>query len=69
MAAAWHEDLSCLPNISGITIEVFINLQCVAKETSIRGYKFFSEGYIHDFQGNSLLLLSVTIYSTCAVLV
>jgi hypothetical protein len=47
----WHHDLSYLPNISGEAVDKCILLQCVAKETSVRGYKFFHEHFIHEFEG------------------
>jgi len=53
-----HSDLSCLPIISGETIDKFIKLHCIANDTSVRGYSFFLEQYIHDFEGNFGRLIS-----------
>jgi hypothetical protein len=47
----WHTLLSVLPTLSGDSVDNFVKQQCVAKETSLRGYKFFVESYIHDVQG------------------
>jgi len=53
-----HSDLSCLPIISGETIDKFIKLHCIANDTSVRGYSFFREPRIHDFEGNFGRLVS-----------
>jgi hypothetical protein len=50
----WHTSLTALPNIPGDTVERFVSMPSVAKETSLRGYKFFLESYIHDVQGKKL---------------
>lgn len=47
----WHRDLSILPVITGECVDNFVKLQCVATDTSIGGYKFFQECYIHDLEG------------------
>jgi len=47
-----HSDLSCLPIISGETIDKFIKLHCIANETSVRGYSFL--------ENNILMILKVT---------
>ena len=39
-SSVWHSDLSCLPIISGKTVDKFIKLHCIASETSVRGYCF-----------------------------
>ena len=51
-SSVWHSDLSCLPIISGETVDEFIKLHCIASETSVRGYSFFREQYVHNFEGN-----------------
>jgi hypothetical protein len=48
---SWSTLLSLLPAITGVTVDEFVRQQAIAKETSIRGYKFFLESYIHDVQG------------------
>jgi len=53
-----HSDLSCLPIISGETLDKFIKLHCIANDTGVRGYSFFREQYIHDFEGNFVRLVS-----------
>jgi hypothetical protein len=50
-AGVWHCDLGCLPDISGEAVDNFVKLQCITKETSVRGYKFFYERFIHEFEG------------------
>ena len=50
----WHSSLSVLPKISGDAVDRFVSLQAIAQETSLRGYKFFLESYIHDVKGKSL---------------
>lgn len=47
----WHSTLSILPHISGEAIDNFVSSENVVNETTIRGYKFFLENYIHDVQG------------------
>jgi hypothetical protein len=47
----WITLLSVLPALSGDSVENFVKQQSVAKDTSLRGYKFFVESYIHDVQG------------------
>ena len=47
----WHGGLSVLPTISGGEVDRIVNLQSVLRETSVRGYKFFLEQYIHDVEG------------------
>jgi hypothetical protein len=54
-----HSDLSFLPIISGETVDKFIKLHCIANETNVRGYSFFREQYVHDFEGNFDRLVSV----------
>ena len=47
----WHTNLTVLPRLSGECVDNFVSQQSIAKETIIRGYKFFLENYIHDVQG------------------
>ena len=56
--AKWHTSLKVLPRISGETVKYFVSQQYVAIQASVRGYKFFLEGYIHDVQGKSLVRYS-----------
>lgn len=51
MADVWHTDLSHFPTVCGQAVDDFVSMRCVANETGVRGYKFFLEQYIHDFQG------------------
>lgn len=47
----WHTNLSQVPEITGAFIEAFAKKNLPIKATLTRGYKFFTEGYIHDTQG------------------
>jgi hypothetical protein len=59
-----HCDPSCLPAISG-EVDWVVNMQTVLKETSLKGYKFLLEQYIHDCEGVFLLCIhSLYRYST-----
>ena len=50
----WRATLSVQPFISGDTLDKFVSKQSATKETSKRGYKFFFENYIHEFEGTLL---------------
>ena len=54
-AVGWSTLLSVLPKLTGEAVDQFVKKQCVAKETSVRGYKFFLESYVHDVAGTSML--------------
>ena len=47
----WHKSLRNITVISGENLDKFVNKQGVGKQTSVRGYKFFLEGYIHNVEG------------------
>jgi hypothetical protein len=47
----WSKRLINIPIISGEEMDNFVKKQAIAKETSLRGYKFFIENYIHDIEG------------------
>jgi len=47
----WHTNLKVLPHLQAEVIDNFISANNVVKETSIRGYKFFLEGFVHDVEG------------------
>ena len=64
--AKWHTSLIVLPGITGEIVENFVSLQAVAKETSVRGYKFHLEGYIRHVQGMSSERY-LTVGLSCAV--
>ena len=49
--AVWHSNLQNLPPFSWARVESFVKINSEVQVTSERGYKFFLEGYIHDFQG------------------
>ena len=47
----WHKNLSILPVLPAGFIESFVEQQKTVAVTSERGYKFFLEGFVHDFEG------------------
>ena len=44
----WHTNLFILSKISDETVDKVVSQQSIARETSVRGYKFFLESCIHD---------------------
>lgn len=52
----WHLCLSSLPEFSSVILEEFIDSNKATKVKSDRGYKFFLEGYVHQFEGRLNLL-------------
>ena len=58
----WHINLRVLPRLCAEGVEQFITQYRVVKETSVRGYKFFLEGYVHDVEGTVLQLSLSTQY-------
>jgi hypothetical protein len=61
----WHTNLTVMPRVSGECVENFVSQQSVSKDTSIRGYKFFLENYIHDVQGT---LCYVVLYGSQVIM-
>jgi hypothetical protein len=49
--SGWGKNLRNLPVVSGEVMDNFVQKQSLAKETSLRGYKFFLESYVHEFEG------------------
>jgi hypothetical protein len=47
----WGKNLQNLPVVSREVMDNFVKKQSLAKATSLRGYKFFLESYIHDVEG------------------
>ena len=47
----WHKNLTVLPRLSADGYDHFIEKHQVVKETTVRGYKFFLESYVHDVEG------------------
>ena len=47
----WHKYLGRLPTFRCGELEKHILENKAVKVTSEKGYKFFLEGYIHDFEG------------------
>ena len=37
----WHKNTRNLPTVTGEIMDSFVKKQAIAKETSVRGYKFF----------------------------
>ena len=41
----WHKNTRNLPTVTGEIMDSFVKKQAIAKETSVRGYKFFGKLY------------------------
>ena len=63
MALFWHKNIKVLPLITYSFVESFYKINCLVASTSNKAYKFFMEGYIHEFEGifTSLHCLSVSV--------
>jgi hypothetical protein len=57
MALFWHRNIKVLPSITFSFLENFYKINCLVVSTTNKAYKFFMEGYIHEFEGNCLLCL------------
>jgi len=53
----FRRNLTVLPHLDANELDKFIEKERVVKETSIRGYRFFLEGYVHDVEGWFYLFL------------
>ena len=47
----WHKNLRVVPRFTAADLETFISGKSVVPVTSTRGYKFFIEKYIFDYEG------------------
>ena len=50
-AVFWSSSLDLLPKIGMKDVEAFVNLEKSPKSGLAKGYKFFVEGFVHEFQG------------------
>jgi hypothetical protein len=53
LGLAWTTSLKYLPKMTISYVEEFVIRQKSPKSGLIKGYKFFCEGFIHEFQGLS----------------
>ena len=47
----WHKCLANLPPLTDAMLDELIARKKAVEVKSQRGYKFFLEGYVHDFEG------------------
>lgn len=47
----WTSSLERLPEIVMKDVDDFLNVEKAPKSGRVKGYKFFVEGFIHEFQG------------------
>ena len=64
MAAYSNRDLSLVPNVSFSLVEEFIKPHTGASgnKSISKGFKYFSEGYVHDLKGMYCLYLIIQVY-------
>jgi len=67
VAAFWHTNLNVLSHLEAQLIDDFVSVNNVVKETSIGGYKFFLEGFVHDVKGKLFVSCEVAILEFCCV--
>ena len=48
---SWTSSLERLPEIVMKDVDDFLNAEKAPKSGRVKGYKFFVEGFIHEFQG------------------
>ena len=51
VVSSWTSSLEQLPQIVMKNVDNFLNIEKAPKSGCIKGYKFFVEGFIHEFQG------------------
>ena len=62
----WHRNLVDIPSFANTFIEKMASENLPVKVTSTRGYKFFHESYIHDFEDK---LPAVSVLSVIAQII
>jgi len=67
MAAYSNRDLSLVPNVSfSLIVEFFKSHTGASGNKSIsKGFKYFSEGYVHDLKGMLLFIYDYTSIHSC----
>lgn len=61
----WSSSLDLLPKIAMKDVEAFVNVNKSPKSGLTKGYKFFVEGFIHEFQGSRNMYLSFLLLFLC----
>ena len=51
IVVSWTSSLERLPEIVMKDVDDFLNIEKAPKRGRVKGYKFFVEGFIHEFQG------------------
>ena len=51
VVSSWTSSLERLPEIVMKDVDDFFNVEKAPKSGRVKGYKFFVEGFIHEFQG------------------
>ena len=51
VVSRWTSSLERLPEIVMKDVDDFLNVEKAPKSGRVKGYKFFVEGFIHEFQG------------------
>ena len=51
VVSSWTSSLERLPEIAMKDVDDFLNVEKAPKSGRVKGYKFFVEGFIHEFQG------------------
>lgn len=51
VVSSWTSSLERLPEIVMKDVDDFLNVEKAPKSGRAKGYKFFVEGFIHEFQG------------------
>ena len=51
VVSSWTSSLERLPEIVMKDVDDFLNVEKAPKSGRVKGYKFFVEGFIHEFQG------------------
>jgi len=69
MAAYSNRDLSLVPNVSFSLVEEFIKPHTGASgnKSISKGFKYFSEGYVHDLKGMLLFIFDYTNIHSCTI--
>ena len=51
VVSSWTSSLERLPEIVMEDVDDFLNVEKAPEGGRVKGYKFFVEGFIHEFQG------------------
>jgi len=69
MAAHSNRDLSLVSNVSFSLVEEFVKSHTGASgnKSISKGFKYFSEGYVHDLKGMLLFIYNYTSIHSCTI--